>query len=91
MGKADLPKRLLDCPRRSALAVVDDVAFFRAVRSVLAKSISDGYSDQNNIIHAIRQIVSKAVPSDEVIDIFAAAGLNKPDISIQSDDFLAEV
>ena len=41
--------------------------------------------------HAIRQIVSRAVASDEVIDIFAAAGLKKPDISILSDEFLAEV
>ena len=41
--------------------------------------------------HAIRQIVSQAVASDEVVDIFAAAGLKKPDISILSDEFLAEV
>ena len=41
--------------------------------------------------HAVRQIVSRAVASDGVIDIFAAAGLEKPDISILSDDFLAEV
>ena len=41
--------------------------------------------------HAIRQIVSRAVASDQVIDIFAAAGLKKPDISILSDEFLAEV
>jgi len=41
--------------------------------------------------HAIRQIVSRAVASDEVVDIFTAAGLNRPDISILSDEFLAEV
>jgi type I restriction enzyme, R subunit len=41
--------------------------------------------------HAIRQIISKAMVSDEVIDIFAAAGLKKPDISILSDEFRAEV
>lgn len=41
--------------------------------------------------HAIRQIVSKAVVSDQVVDIFAAAGLKKRDISILSDEFLAEV
>ena len=45
----------------------------------------------DEIDHAIRQIVSRAVASDEVIDIFAAAGLKKPDISILSDEFLAEV
>jgi len=41
--------------------------------------------------HAIRQIISKAVVSDEILDIFAAAGLKKPDFSILSDEFLAEV
>ena len=41
--------------------------------------------------HAVRQLVSRAVASEGVIDIFAAAGLEKPDISILSDEFLAEV
>src|SRR5207237_7193908 len=41
--------------------------------------------------HAIRQIISKALVADEVVDIFAAAGLKRPDISILSDEFLAEV
>ena len=45
----------------------------------------------DDLDHAIRQIVSRAVASDEVIDIFAVAGLKKPDISILSDEFLAEV
>lgn len=44
-----------------------------------------------DVEHAIRQIISRAVASDEVIDIFKAAGLNKPDISILSDEFLAEM
>ena len=46
---------------------------------------------EEDLDHAIRQIVSAAVASDEVVDIFAAAGLKKPDISILSDEFLAEV
>ena len=50
-----------------------------------------GSATAEELDHAIRQIVSKAVVSDEVIDIFAAAGLKKPDISILSDEFLAEV
>jgi type I restriction enzyme R subunit len=58
---------------------------------VLTKSTSDGRRSPEEIERAIRQIVSKAVSSDEVIDIFAAAGLKKPDISILSDEFLAEV
>jgi type I restriction enzyme R subunit len=81
----------LAVPADEALAVVDEVAFFQAIRSVLAKSIGEGRRDPGDIDHAIRQIVSRAVSSDEVIDIFAAAGLKKPDISVLSDEFLAEV
>src|SRR5207244_3615777 len=60
-------------------------------RSVLTKNIGGDRRDPSAIDYAIRQIVSRAVSSDEVIDIFAAAGLKKPDISILSDEFLAEV
>ncbi|MBU4120803.1 MAG: DUF3387 domain-containing protein, partial [Proteobacteria bacterium] len=61
------------------------------MKAVLGKSAVEGRRSPDEIDHAIRQIVSKAVSSDEVIDIFAAAGLKKPDISILSEDFLAEV
>jgi len=81
----------LSVPHESALAIRDDVAFFQAVKSVLTKSLRDGRRSPEEIDFAIRQIVSKAVSSDEVLDIFAAAGLKKPDISILSDEFLAEV
>lgn len=81
----------LAVPADEALAVVDDVAFYQAVKSVLSKAIGEDKRDPNQIDHAIRQIVSRAVSSDEVIDIFAAAGLKKPDISVLSDEFLAEV
>lgn len=81
----------LAVPHEKALEIRDDVAFFQAVRSVLTKSTGDGRRSPEEIELAIRQIVSKAVSSDEVIDIFAAAGLKKPDISILSDEFLAEV
>jgi len=81
----------LAVPHEKALEIRDDVAFFQAVKSVLTKSMGDGRRSPEEIEHAIRQIVSKAVSSDEVIDIFAAAGLKKPDISILSDEFLAEV
>jgi type I restriction enzyme, R subunit len=81
----------LAVPADEALAVVDDVAFFQAIKSVLTKNIGEGKRDPSDIDHAIRQIVSRAVSSDEVIDIFAAAGLKKPDISVLSDEFLAEV
>ena len=81
----------LAVPHEKALEIRDDVAFFQAVRSVLTKSTGEGRRSQEEIEFAIRQIVSKAVSSEEVIDIFTAAGLKKPDISILSDEFLAEV
>jgi type I restriction enzyme R subunit len=81
----------LAVPSDAALAIRDDVGFFQAVRAVLAKGIEGGPRPDEDLDHAIRQIVSRAVASEEVIDIFAAAGLRKPDISILSDTFLAEV
>ncbi len=81
----------LAVPHEEALSIRDDVGFFQAVRAVLAKSTHGERKTDEELEHAIRQIISKAVVSDEVIDIFAAAGLKKPDISILSDEFLAEV
>lgn len=81
----------LSVPHDEALRIRDDVGFFQAVRAVLAKSAPDERKTDEEMDLAIRQIVSKAVVSDEVIDIFTAAGLKKPDISILSDEFLAEV
>src|SRR3990170_2122358 len=81
----------LAVPHAEALKIRDDVGFFQAVRAVLAKSTPGERKTDEELEHAIRQIISKAVVSDEVIDIFAAAGLKKPDISILSDEFLAEV
>jgi type I restriction enzyme R subunit len=89
---SDLSKAFaLSVPHEKALAIRDDVAFFQAVKSVLVKTAPDDRRTAEEIEYAIRQIVSRAVASDEVIDIFAAAGLKKPDISILSDEFLAEV
>ena len=81
----------LAVPHEQAIRIRDDVAFFQSVRSVLAKRTDPGSRTEEEINHAIRQIVSRAVASEEVIDIFAAAGLKKPDLSILSDEFLAEV
>lgn len=81
----------LAVPHEKALEIRDDVAFFQAVKSVLSKSTTNGQKTRDDVELAIRQIVSKAVTSDEVIDIFAAAGLKKPYISILSDEFLAEI
>lgn len=81
----------LAVPHEEALRIRDDVGFFQAVRSVFAKSMPGERRTDEDLDFAIRQIISKAMVSDEVIDIFAAAGLKKPDISILSDEFLAEV
>ena len=81
----------LAVPHEDALRIRDDVAFFQAVQSVLAKRTLRQVRTQEELDHAVRQIVSRAVASEGVIDIFAAAGLKKPDISILSDEFLAEV
>ncbi len=81
----------LAVPHEAALHVRDEVAFFQAVRSVLAKRASGEARPEEELDHAVRQIVSRAVASEGVIDIFSAAGLEKPDISVLSDEFLAEV
>jgi type I restriction enzyme R subunit len=80
----------LAVPHEEAIRIRDDVGFFQAVKAVLAKSPTQqvGHIDAE---HAIRQIVSNAIVSEDVVDIFAAAGLKKPDISILSDEFLDEI
>ncbi|MBN2550272.1 MAG: DUF3387 domain-containing protein, partial [Anaerolineales bacterium] len=89
---SDLSKAFaLAVPHERALAIRDDVGFFQAVRVALAKADRAEGRDQEDLEYAIRQIVSRAVASEEVVDIFAAAGLKKPDISILSEAFLAEV
>jgi type I restriction enzyme R subunit len=81
----------LAVPSPVALARRDDVSFFQAVRAALAKSTRGFAKSDADLDHAIRQLVAKAVAPGEVVDIFAAAGLKRPDISILSDQFLAEV
>lgn len=81
----------LAVPHPKALAIRDDVAFFQAVRASLAKSTAKDPKSEEDLDHAIQQIVSRAVAPGGVVDIFAAAGLKKPDISILSDEFLDEV
>lgn len=75
-----------------ALAVRDEVGFFQAVRAALIKSVpGDGKKTGAERELAIQQIVSRAVVSTEIVDIMRAAGIKSPDISILSDEFLAEV
>ena len=81
----------LAVPHEDAIRIRDDVAFFQAVQSVLAKRAAANARPEEELDHAVRQIISRAVASEGVINIFAAAGLEKPDISILSEEFLAEV
>ena len=81
----------LAVPHEEAIRIRDDVAFFQAVQSVLLKRAPSDARTGEDLDHAVRQIISRAVSSEGVVDIFAAAGLEKPDISILSDEFLAEV
>jgi len=81
----------LAVPHDDALAIRDEVGFFQAVRAGLAKYTPTGRKSADELDSAVRQLVSKAVTSDRVVDIFADAGMKTPDISILSDEFLAEV
>ncbi|HEX4516375.1 MAG TPA: DUF3387 domain-containing protein, partial [Polyangiaceae bacterium] len=81
----------LSVPDGEALKIRDDVAFFQAVRAALVKAAGTDERRSGELDHAIKQLVSKAVASNSVMDVFAAAGLKTPDVSILSDSFLAEV
>lgn len=81
-------------PHDQAMDAKDEVAFFQAVKARLAKfdSDSDGGRRSNEELETtIRQVIDKALVSEQVIDIFDAAGLKKPDISILSEEFLLEL
>ncbi len=104
LGTADGKKRFMDAMAalnkaagiaihlEQARGMVAEVAYFQDVQKNLAKYTTGGSGKtKEELDSAVRQIVSGAVSSDEVIDIFGATGLQKPDISILSDDFLEKV
>lgn len=79
-------------PHERAMDVKDEVAFFQAVKSRLVKFDSTGSGKTSEEVEtAIRQVIDKALITEKVIDVFDAAGIKKPDISILSDEFLLEV
>ena len=76
----------------AATAIRDDVAFFQAIKAALVKTVSRNGKSPDQLDAAVRQLVSGAITTDaKIIDVFTAAGLPKPDISILSEQFLAEV
>ena len=79
-------------PHEQAMDVKDEVSFFQAVKARLAKfdSTDSGRTDEE-IETTIRQVIDQALVSEQVIDVFDAAGIKKPDISILSEDFLMEL
>jgi type I restriction enzyme R subunit len=82
----------LCCTLDEALQHRDELAFLQAVKAALSKQGStDRKLTDEQKEHAVRQILSRAVVSDEVVDIFAAAGLKRPDIGVLSDEFLDDV
>jgi type I restriction enzyme, R subunit len=86
----------LAVPHDKAIAIRDELAFFQLVKSGLVKLFTDDEGKKrkktpDELDTAVRQIVSGAVSSNEVIDIFKAAGLKRPDVSILSEEFLKEV
>ncbi len=82
----------LSMPHPLAMEIKEEVAFFQAVKSRLVKFEGEGTGKSSKDLDtAIKMIVDQAISSDKVIDIFEAAGIDKPDLSILSDEFLLEV
>ena len=81
----------LAVPHPEAVRIRDDVSLFQHVRAALSKRAGPDAKSDEELDHAVRQIVSRAVAPDGVLDIFAAAGVEKPDVSILSEEFLFEV
>jgi type I restriction enzyme R subunit len=73
-----------------ARAIRDEVAFYQTIRAALTKSSGPGLSATERDF-AVQQLIDRSVVSTEIVDILRAAGMTTPDISILSDDFLAEV
>jgi type I restriction enzyme R subunit len=82
----------ISVPHQYTIEIRDEVGLFQAIKARIVKVTQSGKGKSDEEIEtAIKQILSDAIVSDEVIDIFDAAGIKKPDISILSDEFLAEV
>ena len=81
----------LSVPHNEAMRIRDDTGLFQNVQAALAKRAPGSARPEDELDHAIRQISSRAIAPVGVVDIFKAAGLDKPDVSILSEEFLAEV
>jgi type I restriction enzyme R subunit len=81
----------LAVPHEKALALRGHIEFFQAIRAAFLKNTRGNGQDRENLDAAIQQIVSKAVAPDQVVDIFNAMGLKKPDLTVLSEEFLNEI
>lgn len=81
----------LATPHEETDKLKEEVSFFQAVKSAIIKNTETKKDYTGDVDTAINQLLSKAIVSDRVIDVFEAAGIKKPDVSILSDDFLMEV
>jgi type I restriction enzyme R subunit len=83
----------LAVPSKEAMQLRDDIGFFQAIKASIMKNTEGGPTQKTDseLNSAIQQIVSKSIASDGIIDVFEAAGMEKPEISILSDGFLDEV
>ena len=82
----------LAVPHPQAMGVADEVAFFQTVKARLAKFDGGGRTASSGDMEStIKQVIDKALVSDKVIDVFDAAGIKKPDISILSEEFMLEM
>ena len=81
----------LAVPHDEAIRIRDEVGLFQTIKAQFIKTTTTPGKTQEELDSAIKQIVSKAITSDKVIDIFDSVGIKKPDISILSDEFLEEV
>ena len=81
----------ISVPHPYTIDIRDEVGLFQAIKARIVKVTQSGGKSDEEMETAIKQILSDAIVSEDVIDIFDAAGIKKPDISILSDEFLAEV
>lgn len=81
----------MSIPSPDADAIKNGVAFFQAVKSRINKFTGSGIKSDYEVETAIKQIIDDALSSDGVIDVFEAAGIKAPSVSILSDEFLLEV
>jgi type I restriction enzyme R subunit len=81
----------ISVPHQYTIDIRDEVGLFQAIKARIVKVTQSGGKSDEEMETAIKQILSDAIVSEDVIDIFDAAGIKKPDISILSDEFLAEV